>query len=214
MQNLSIIIFTFKIAAFNVLIGLPIAISFALLVRKYPGWLTKILETASMLPLVLPPVVTGFLLLGLLGKNGLIQSYTPFKFDIIFTWKAAVIASTVISFPLIYKPIKIALFSYDRRLELVARSLGSTRWKVYRTIIFPLCRKGIITGSLLGFARSIGEFGATVILLGNIYGKRTLSIEIYNLIEIGKENEAYILIFVSVLISLIVISATEVYERI
>ena len=140
------------------------------------------LEALFTLPLVLPPVVTGFLLLLLIGKQGPVGRFLADAFDtqLIFTPYAAVIAGTVVAFPLMYQSAKAAFTGVDGRLEDVARTLGAGEWKVFFTVTVPLAWPGLVSGMVLAFARALGEFGATIMVAGNIPGKtQTLPLAIY-----------------------------------
>ncbi|MCR8842687.1 molybdate ABC transporter permease subunit [Paenibacillus sp. SC116] len=147
-----------------------------------------LLETAFMLPLVLPPTVVGFLLLVVLGRKSWLGRYieSVFTEPILFTWWAAVVASIVVAFPLVYQTMKVALTSIDRDLEDAGRSIGANEWQVFRYISFPLVFSSFITSCILGFARSLGEFGATLMIAGNIPGKtQTIPTAIYVAVDSG-----------------------------
>lgn len=149
----------------------------------------SILEALFLLPLVLPPTVVGFGLLLLFGKNGLIGKFLleAFQFQIVFTWVGAVIASAVVSFPLMYQAAHAAFQNMNRRYEEAAVMLGASAWRVFWTVTFPLCWPGLLAGLVLSFARALGEFGATLMLAGNIPGKtETLPIAIYFAVEGGR----------------------------
>ncbi|TVX93202.1 molybdate ABC transporter permease subunit [Paenibacillus agilis] len=147
-----------------------------------------LLETAFMLPLVLPPTVVGFLLLVALGRKSWFGRYIEsiFTEPILFTWWAAVIASIVVAFPLVYQTMKVAFSSIDRDLEDAGRSNGANEWQVFRYISFPLVFSSFLTAYILGFARSLGEFGATLMIAGNIPGKtQTIPTAIYVAVDSG-----------------------------
>lgn len=154
----------------------------------------SLVETAIMLPMVLPPTVVGFLLLVILGRRSWIGMAIEWLFHqpLVFSWLAAVVASIVVSFPLVYQTIKVGFQSVDKDLEDSARSLGANEWQVLRWISLPLASRSLLSGYLLGFARGLGEFGATLMLAGNIPGKtQTLPTAIYIAVESGKPSLAW-----------------------
>ncbi|AEI43344.1 molybdate ABC transporter permease subunit [Paenibacillus mucilaginosus] len=160
--------------------------------RSFPGktWV----ETAILLPLVLPPTVVGFLLLMLLGKKSWIGQLSEFLFhrSIIFTWSAAVIASIVVAFPLVYQAMKPGFSAVNRDLEDAARSTGASEWQVLRHITLPLAWRSVVSAYILGFARGLGEFGATLMIAGNIPGQtQTLPTAIYIAVEAGSHTLAW-----------------------
>ncbi|MHC1721808.1 MAG: molybdate ABC transporter permease subunit [Aminipila sp.] len=164
----------------------------------------NIWETILILPMILPPSVLGYLLLVLLGKRGPVGSFLMehFDFQIIFTWVACVIAASVVSLPLMYQSAKTGLLSVDLVYEDAARDLGANRWQVFRKITLPLAMPGVISGIVLSFARSMGEFGATLMVAGNIPGKtQTISTAIYFAVDAGKEHLANVLVFIMTLLS-------------
>lgn len=153
-----------------------------------------LLETALLLPLVLPPTVVGFILLVLLGKRSWIGRLadTVFQHSIIFTWGAAVIASVVVAFPLVYQTMKTGFASVSPDLQDAARSMGAGEWQVWRLITLPLAWRSIVTAYILGFARGLGEFGATLMIAGNIPNKtQTLPAAIYTAVESGNRTLAW-----------------------
>lgn len=172
-----------KVAAWATLICLPagIALAWWLARREFRGKL--LVEALVQLPMVLPPVVPGYLLLLLLGTQGAIGRWLQAQFGIVlaFTWKGAVLASAVMAFPLMVQPVRLAFRMIDRRLEQAASTLGATPWRVFLSITLPLALPGIIAGAMLCFSRSLGEFGATMAFVGNIPGEtRTLPLAIYS----------------------------------
>ncbi|WP_148867595.1 molybdate ABC transporter permease subunit [Thermosediminibacter litoriperuensis] len=155
--------------------------------KKFPG--KTLVETVLILPLVLPPTVTGFLLLYSLGRRSWVGKIMESLFNtpLLFTWYAAVIASVIITFPLVYQLIKAGLASVDRELEDAARSSGASEWQVFRYITLPLSFRFLISAYILGFARGLGEFGATLMIAGNIPGKtQTVPLAIY--VAVGSGN--------------------------
>ncbi|MHA7965551.1 molybdate ABC transporter permease subunit [Paenibacillus sp. CAU 1782] len=160
--------------------------------RTFKG---KILvETAFMLPLVLPPTVVGFLLLVLLGRRSWVGEWIEwlFKAPIVFSWWAAVVAAVVVAFPLVYQTMKTGFASIDKNLEDAGRSIGANEWQVLRYITLPLAFRSLVTAYILGFARSLGEFGATLMIAGNIPGKtQTIPTAIYVAVDSGNTGMAW-----------------------
>lgn len=190
---MSPVLLSLKIAAIATVFSFLFGVLFAYLLNKkrVPG--KSLWETLLILPMVLPPSVTGYLLLIAFGKRGLIGGFLleHFHIQIVFTWVAAVIASCIVSLPLMYQNAKSALVSLDPVYEKAARTLGSSEWKIFRTVIFPLAWPGIISGIVLSFARAIGEFGATLMVAGNIPGKtQTIPTAIYFAVESGQSEMA------------------------
>jgi molybdate transport system permease protein len=198
-------------------VSLPAGIAFGYLLarRRFLG--KSIVETLLSLPLVLPPVVTGYLLLVLLGRRGWVGSILDSWFDIqlVFTWKAAAIASAVMAFPLMVRSIRVAFAETDQRLESAARTLGAGRFETFLRITLPLARRGILAGAVLAFARSIGEFGATVMIAGNLPGEtQTIPLYIYTQANApnGIEQSARMVV-ACILIALIALGLSEFLER-
>lgn len=171
--------------------ALGLAFSFLLARRRF--WGKEFLDALLTLPLVLPPTVTGFYLIVLLGRNGLIGSYIYelTGWQITFTWFAAVVAAFVMSLPLMVKTSRAAIESVDSQFELAARSLGRNELQTFFFVTIPLARRGIIAGVVLSFARALGEFGATLLFAGNIAGKtQTMPLAIYEAVTAGEERQA------------------------
>ena len=180
------VLLSLKVSSIAVLISLPFGILCAwVLVRcTFPG--KSLFDSLIHLPLVLPPVVVGYLLLVAMGRRGIIGSwlYDWFGITFAFSWRGAVLAAGVMSFPLMVRAIRLALEAVDLKLEQAARTLGAGRWRVFLTITLPLTLPGIIAGTVLAFARSLGEFGATITFVSNIPGEtRTIPSAMYTLIQ-------------------------------
>ena len=201
---------TWAIARFTVLMAvvatalvLPPAIAAGwLLARKtFPG--KTLVETIVSLPLVLPPVATGLLLLWLFGRRSPVgRALDAAGIEVVFTWKAVVIAMMVISFPLVARSARAGIEQVDRRFEEIASTLGAGSFRVFRTITLPLAARGIIAGAILGFSRALGEFGATIMVAGAIPGRtQTLAVGIYTFVETGREGAAWGLLAVSALLA-------------
>ncbi len=205
-----------KVAVAATVISLPFGLAVAYLL-KYLTFRGKVLlEVAVNLPLTLPPVVIGYVLLLLLGKNGWLgRLLEPAGVSLIFTWRAAAIASAVVGFPLLVRSIRIGMEGIDDRLIQASRTLGARWYDTLFTIIVPLSFRGILAGSSLMFARSLGEFGATVIVAGNIPGvTQTIPLAIYDYASSpGGETTALSLCAVSVALSMLVLLLHEVVGK-
>ena len=207
------VLLSLKVSSLAVVFSLPFGIFFAwLLVRRsFPG--KALLDGLIHLPLVLPPVVVGYLLLIALGRRGFIGSwlYDWFGLTFAFSWRGAVIAAAVMSFPLMVRAIRLALEGVDVKLEQAARTLGAGRWRVFCTITLPLMLPGIIVGTVLAFARSLGAFGATITFVSNIPGEtRTIPSAMYTLIQTpGGESAAARLCLSSIVLALISLMISE-----
>jgi len=198
------IFLSLKVAFAAVLLNLPFGIFIGWLFarRKFPGKIA--LDTLVNMPLVLPPVVTGYFLLVVFGRNGILGKwlYSATGLALSFTWQAAALAAAVVSFPLLANAVRVAIENVNPKLEEAGRVLRASRWKVFWKITIPLSLNGIIAGALLSFARSLGEFGATIMVAGNIAGEtRTIPLSIYSLVNQAKEHDALILVGVSILIA-------------
>jgi molybdate transport system permease protein len=204
--------FTLRVSALAVLLILPpgLAAAWLLARRRWPG--KSLVETLIALPLVMPPVATGLILLKLLGRRGPLGGllHDAFGLDVVFTWRAVVVAMAVMSFPLLVRGARVAFEGVDPRLEQIARTLGAGEPRVFWTITLPLARNGILGGTLLAFARALGEFGATILVAGNIPGRTsTLSLSIYQLVQLGHDEAAFRLLAVSVVIAFAAVWASE-----
>jgi molybdate transport system permease protein len=206
-----------KVALWSVAGSLPFGLAVAWLLgrREFVG--KTLLDGIVHLPLVLPPVVVGYLLLLLLGRQGPLGGwlYDVFGITIAFTWKGAAIAAAVMAFPLMVRAMRLSIETVDRKLETAARTLGATRLDVFVTVTLPLMLPGILAGAVLAFARSLGEFGATITFVSNIPGEtRTLPLALYSLIQTpGGEAGALRLAVLSVLLSLGALAASEIIAR-
>ncbi len=206
-----------KVATFcTLLISVPaIAVAWLLAKKEFIG--KSILDGLVHIPLILPPVVPGFLLLLLFGNQGLIGKWLheTFGITVAFTWIGAVIASGVMAFPLIVRSIRLAIGQVDAKLETAAQSLGASPFKVFLTITLPMAIPGVVTGLVLAFSRSLGEFGATITFVGNIEGEtRTLPLAIYTYTQTPNGDfVAMRLVLLSVLIALAAIIFSNFLER-
>ena len=210
--EITALILSIKVALLSLVVMFPpgLLVGWLLAKREFPG--KTFLNTVVMLPLVLPPVVSGYLLLILLGKNGPIGGFLSkvFNLEIIFSPFAVVIAISIISFPLLVRGIMTGMASVPSELESAARTLGASPIKVFFTITLPLAHRGIIGGTILGFSKSLGEFGATFMVAGNIPGKtQTMALAIYEAVQLGQDITVYRLVFISTVLAFVAIWITE-----
>ncbi len=186
------------------------AIAYLLARRDFPG--KNFLDTLILLPLVLPPTVTGYYLIVLFGKTGIIGKYI-YSFtgwSIAFTWQAAVLASVIVSMPFMIKTARAAIESVDIELEKVAFTLGKSEWKTLQLVTLPLSKKGILAGVVLSFARATGEFGATLMIAGNIPGKtNTMPIAIYDAVSAGEFGIANQLVLILTFVCILILYLTN-----
>ncbi len=211
------LLLSLKVSSLAVLFSLPLGIVLAWLLarRDFPG--KALLDSVIHLPLVLPPVVIGYLLLIGMGRQGLIGAwlYDWFGLDFSFNWRGASLAAAVVAFPLLVRAIRLALEAVDVKLEAAARTLGASRLRVFCTITLPLTLPGILTGTVMAFARCLGEFGATITFVSNIPGEtRTLPLAMYTFIETpGAEAEAARLCIIAIAIALLSLLFSEWLTR-
>ncbi len=199
-ELLQVSLFTVATALAATALMLPpgVALAWTLARRRFPG--RALVETVISLPLVVPPVATGLLLLSLFGRRGpLGAALASAGVEVIFTWRAVVIAMTIMGFPLVVRTARAAFEQVDERFERVAATLGARPMRVFFSISLPLAIRGVIAGAVLGFARALGEFGATIMIAGNIPGRtRTLATAIYSYTETGRDAQAAALAAVSI----------------
>jgi molybdate transport system permease protein len=215
-EELQILGLTLRTAALATLLILPPGLGAAWLLARFRWRGKSLVETLIALPLVMPPVATGLILLQLLGRRGPIGGWLhrTFGLDIVFTWRAVVAAMMVMSFPLLVRAARVAFEEVNPRLEQIARTLGASETRVFATITLPLAARGIVSGMLLAFARAIGEFGATILVAGNIPGRtNTLSLAIYNLVQLGRDGAAFRLLAIAVAIAFIAVWSAEAFLR-
>ncbi len=215
-DDVQILWFTVRVALLAVvLLAAPgLALAWVLARRRFPG--KALVETLVALPLVLPPVATGLLLLKLLGRRGPIgrAAQALFGTELAFTWRAVVAAMMVMSVPLLVRSARVAFEGVSPRLEAIARTLGASEARVFRAVTLPLAARGIAAGLLLAFARSLGEFGATILVAGNIPGRTTtIATAIYNDVQTGADDSAYRLILVSAGLAFLAVFASEVWLK-
>lgn len=208
--------FTAGVAALSTCLILPFGVALAWLLARREWWGKSIVETLVALPLVIPPVATGLILLKLLGRRGPVGGWleSTFGWEIVFTWRGVVVATAVMSFPLLVRTARVAFEGVSPRLEQVARTLGAGPWRVFARITLPLAARGLIAGVLLSFARALGEFGATIMVAGFIPGQTaTLALSIYHSVQLGRDHEALALLAVSVTIAFAAVWASEWFLR-
>ncbi len=215
-EEWQIVWFTAWVSALSTLIILPpgLAVAWLLARRNWPG--KSLVETLVTLPLVMPPVATGLILLKILGHRGVVGGFLhdSLNLDIIFTWRAVLAALAVMSFPLLVRSTRVALEEVNPRFEQIARTLGAGDWRVFFSITLPLALRGIIGGVILAFARALGEFGATVMVAGYIPGRTaTLSLSIFHAVQLGEDATAYRLLGVSVALAFVAVWTSEWFMR-
>ncbi|AKJ43798.1 molybdate ABC transporter permease [Pragia fontium] len=215
--ELEALLLSLKVAGVAVAFSLPIGIFVAWILARcnFPG--KALVDSVIHLPLVLPPVVIGYLLLIGMGRKGIIGEwlYNWFGFSFTFSWRGAALASAIIAFPLMVRAIRLALEAVDTKLEQAARTLGAGFWRVLFTVTLPLSFPGLLAGVVLAFARSLGEFGATITFVSNIPGEtRTIPLAMYTLIETpGAEGDAARLCIIAILLSLLSLLMSEWLSR-
>lgn len=209
---------TWQITLFSLAVGLastvlilPFGITLAWLFARKEWPLKSVVETIVLLPLVMPPVSTGLILLKIFGRRSPLGQWLYNRgFEIVFNWKGVLIAMAVMSFPLLVRSVRTSFGEVNPRLEQIAATLGASPLKIFFVVTVPLAYKGIVAGALLAFSRALGEFGATILLAGNIPGRtQTLSLAIYNFVQVGKDPEAYVLLGVTVVLAFLFVWTSE-----
>ena len=197
-----------KVAGWATAINLVLGVALGALLarRRFPG--RELLDTLLTLPMVLPPTVLGYYLLVVIGRNGPLGAWfqSSFGINLVFTWQAAVIAAAVASLPLVFKPARAAFEDVDGQLEQAARTLGVSEFALFLRVSLPLAWRGILAGLLLAFARSMGEFGATLMVAGSIPGRtQTLSIAIYEAVQAGHDDTANALVILTSVVCILIL---------
>ena len=210
-QALVPLLLTLKVAGCATLLTLivGVALAFALARHVFPG--RDVLDAVCTLPLVMPPTVLGYYLIVLIGRRGWIGGwlYDNLGITLMFTWQGAVLASSVVAFPLVFKSARAAFEGVDRQLEGAARTLGASEMGVFFRVTLPLAWRGILAGTMLAFARGMGEFGATLMVAGNIPGKtQTLSLAVYDAVEAGRDDLANFLVLVTSIVCVAILLAS------
>jgi molybdate transport system permease protein len=211
-ETVSALVLSLRVAVLatvvNALVGVPLA--YLLARRRFAG--RAVLDLLVTLPLVLPPTVTGYYLIVLLGRRGWLGAplYAATGWTIAFTWYAAVVAATVMALPLLVRTARAAIESVDRDLEKAAYTLGRSEWRTALEVTLPLARNGILAGLVLAFARALGEFGATLMLAGNIPGKTaTVPLAIYTAVQTGEQSTVLVLVAILTALSCVVLVAAS-----
>lgn len=202
---------TLKVAGLATMSALVAGVGAAYVLRRYsfPGrdWLDAVLT----LPLVMPPTVLGYYLIVLIGRRGALGPFLEdvFGVSLMFTWQGAVVAASIVSFPLVFKSARAALEGVEKNLEDAARTLGQSEWAVFVRVSLPLAWRGVLAGTLLAFARAMGEFGATLMVAGNLPGRtQTLSMAVYSAVQAGNGQLANALTLVISLVCVLILVAT------
>lgn len=206
-----------RVAVVATLVSTPIGIAVAWLLARRDFWGKALLDAVIHLPLVLPPVVTGYLLLLSFGRKGPIGGFLDQYLGIVFSfrWTGAALACGVMSFPLLVRPMRLSIEAIDRKLEQAAGTLGAAPWQVFLTVTLPLALPGILAGMILGFAKALGEFGATITFVSNIPGEtQTISSAIYSLIQTPDGDlPALRLVIISAVMAIGALVASEFFAR-
>ena len=215
-EEWQIVWFTAWVSALSTLLILPLGLALAWVLARYEWPGKSIVETLVSLSLVMPPVATGLILLKVFGRRGALGGFLhdQLNFDVIFTWRAVLIALGVMSFPMLVLFARVAFAEVNPRLEQIARTLGASRGRVFVTITLPLAARGIVAGMILAFARALGEFGATIMVAGNIPGKTsTLSLAIFQDVQLGEDAHAFRLLGVSVALAFVAVWSSQLLLR-
>jgi molybdate transport system permease protein len=211
-EEWQIVWFTAWVSSLSTAIILPFGLLVAWFLARYQWPGKSILETLISLPLVMPPVATGLILLKVFGRRGPIGGFLHdrLNLEIIFTWRAVLIALGVMSFPLLVRSVRVAFEEVNPRLEQIARTMGASDLRVFFTITVPLSLRGILAGMILSFARALGEFGATIMIAGNIPGQTsTLSLSIYQSVQLGHDADAFRLLGISTALAFLAVWSSE-----
>ncbi len=200
LETWQITLFSLAVGLASTLAILPLGIVLAWLFARKQWPFKSVMETLVLLPLVMPPVSTGLILLKIFGRRSPVGQFLYNRgIEIVFNWKGVLIAMAVMSFPLLVRAARTSFSEVNPRLAQIAATLGAPPWKIFFVITIPLALRGIVAGSLLAFSRALGEFGATILVAGNIPGKtQTLSLAIFNFVQLGKDREAYNLLAITV----------------
>jgi molybdate transport system permease protein len=216
-QDWTAVQLSLRVAAVSTVVALPFGIAIATLLARKEFWGKALLDAMVLLPLVLPPVVTGYLLLIIFGRRAPVGAFLADHFGIVFSfrWTGAALACGIMAFPLMVRAIRLSIEAIDTRLEDAAATLGANRVWRFATITLPLALPGIIAGAILAFTRALGEFGATITFVSNIPGEtQTISAAIYTLTQVPNgDADALKLVIVSVIISLVALIAAEWLAR-
>ena len=206
-----ITLFSLSVGLASTLLILPFGIAMAWLFARKEWPLKSVVETIVLLPLVMPPVSTGLILLKIFGRRSPLGQWLYDRgVEIVFNWKGVLIAMAVMSFPLLVRSVRTSFSEVNPRFEQIAATLGASSLRIFFVITIPLAYKGIIAGALLAFSRALGEFGATILLAGNIPGKtQTLALAIYSFVQLGKDSAAYTLLGITVALAFLFVWCSE-----
>jgi len=211
LETWQITLFSLAVGFASTLVILPfgIALSWVFARKEWP--LKSVVETIVLLPLVMPPVSTGLILLKIFGRRSPVGQWLYERgVEIVFNWKGVLIAMAVMSFPLLVRSVRTSFSEVNPRLEQIAATLGASTLRIFFVITIPLAYRGIIAGALLAFSRALGEFGATILVAGNIPGKtQTLSLAIYSFVQLGKDSDAYTLLGITVALAFLFVWCSE-----
>jgi molybdate transport system permease protein len=215
-EELGVVVFTLEMAGLATVLVLAPGVAAAVALARYQGPGKSALETALSLPLVLPPTAVGLLLLELLGRHGPVGSrLAALGVEVVFTWKAVLVATAVMSFPLLVRSARTAFEEVDPRLVGVARTLGCGPVAAFFRVTLPLAWRGVLAGTVLAFSRALGEFGATIMVAGNIPGKtQTLALAIFHESQVGRDDRALVLCGVTVALAFAALWTTEWITRV
>jgi molybdate transport system permease protein len=210
-ETWQITLFSLSVGLASTLLILPFGIALAWLFARKEWPLKSVLETIVLLPLVMPPVSTGLILLKIFGRRSPVGQWLYDRgVEIVFNWKGVLIAMAVMSFPLLVRSVRTSFSEVNPRFEQIAATLGASSLRIFFVITIPLAYKGIIAGAMLAFSRALGEFGATILLAGNIPGKtQTLSLAIYSFVQLGKDSDAYTLLGITVALAFLFVWCSE-----
>lgn len=211
LETWQITLFSIAVGLTSTLLILPFGIVLAWLFARKQWPLKSVLETIVLLPLVMPPVSTGLILLKIFGRRSPLGQWLYERgIEIVFNWKGVLIAMSVMSFPLLVRSVRTSFAEVSPRLEQIAATLGASPLRIFFVITIPLAYKGIVAGALLAFSRALGEFGATILVAGNIPGEtQTLSLAIYNFVQLGKDSQAYTLLGITVALAFLFVWSSE-----
>lgn len=211
LETWQITLFTLAVGLASTVVILPFGIGLAWLFARKEWPLKSALETLVLLPLVMPPVSTGLILLRIFGRRSPLGQWLYDRgVEIVFNWKGVLIAMAVMSFPLLVRSVRTSFSEVNPRLEQIAATLGASGLRIFFVITVPLAYKGIVAGALLAFSRALGEFGATILLAGNIPGRtQTLSLAIFNFVQTGKDTDAYTLLGITVVLAFVFVWCSE-----
>ena len=210
-QALVPLLLTLKVAGFATLLALLTGGLCAFVLARYSFWGRDVLDAVCTLPMVMPPTVLGYYLIVVIGRRGWIGEWLhdSLGISLMFTWQGAVLASAVVAFPLVFKSARAAFEGVDAQLENAARTLGAPELRVFLRVTLPLAWRGVLAGTMLAFARGMGEFGATLMVAGNIPGRtQTLSLAVYDAVQAGHDDLANFLVLVTSIVCVLILVAS------